>query len=327
MKNGIDACYNSYRKQYETSFLEIVVLGNTSTIPPVENMIKHVFEDKDNCKVHFLDDEGDGLSNALRNKGVTNSNFMAFACAFVGGGFNTKDINDIKILNADEVGKNETSLQVADPTIHSASSIFAIKVNHKITKPYFNAWDLISSPFAQEGEKYFLVGPYYATTNGGQTKTRFECPEIKKLIFNENASKLKADNPNSNFLITYCIDENNQKIQDEIPKTDAQGKTYYSYADYVADKRAISSNDIEIVGYGYSNDEEFPDNEGYYMGTIYNYSPAAPVDKKLQIYFWKRTNTAYKGGECYYDKNKQKKIDFETFRNEAKKKGRCNLYS
>lgn len=324
LRDAINDLYTRYiGSKRSESQLEVVVLGNTSTIKPVRNLIKDIFTSS-SAKVHFLDDEGDGLSNALRNKGVTNSNFMAFACAFVGGGFNTKDINDIKILNADEVGKNETSLQVADPTIHSASSIFAINVNHKITEPFFNAWDLISSPFAQEGEKYFLVGPYVSTSNG-RKELFFKRPEINKLIFKENASELKADNPNSNFLITYRIDNGDNWIGDEKPKTDASGNMYYSYDDYVKEAM-ISSNDIEIVGYGYSNNKEFPDNEGYYMGTIYNYSPAAPVDKKLQIYFWKQIDRQT-GGECYYDKKNQKKIDFETFRNEAKNNGRCNLYS
>lgn len=325
LKDGIEKCYKNYRTRYETSDLEIVVLGNTSTIPPVVSMINSVFESENDCKVHFLDNEGDPLSDALREKGVTNSNFMAFACAFVGGGINTEDINDIKILNADETKKNETSLQVADPTIHSASSIFAINVNHKITEPFFNAWDLISSPFAQEGEKYFLVGPYVSTSNG-RKELFFTRPEINKLIFKENASELKADNPNSNFLITYRIDKGNKWIGDEKPEYDASGNMYYSYDDYV--KEAMSSSkDIEIVGYGYSNDKKFPDNGGYYMGTIYNYSPAAPVDKKLQIYFWKQTDKQT-GGQCYCDTDKgQKEISFDDFKKKALNDGRCNLYS
>lgn len=322
--NAINNLYTNYTgSKRSESQLEVVVLGNTSTIKPVRKLIKNIFpENGTSVPVHFLDDNNE-LSNALRQKGVTNSNFMAFACAFVGGGINTKDINDIKILNANETEKNETSLQVADPTIHSASSIFAINVNHKITEPFFNAWDLISSPFAQEGEKYFLVGPYVSTSNG-EKELLFKSPEIKKLIFKKGASKLEANNPNSNFLITYRIDKGNKWISDEKPEYDASGNMYYSYDDYVEEAMS-SSKDIEIVGYGYSNDKKFPDNEGYYIGTIYNYSPAAPVDKKLQIYFWKQTDKQT-GGECYYDKKNQKKIDFETFRNEAIKDGRCNLY-
>ena len=307
-----------------------VVLGNTSTIPPVVDMINNVFDGKKNCKVHFLDAKKDELSDALRKKGVTNSNFMAFACAFVGGGINTEDINDIKILNADETEKKEVSSSERDgigeniktvvtPTIHGAGadSIFAIKVLHNLKVPHFEAWDLISSPLAHEGKQYFLVGPYVdSLENPGETQ--FTPVSVNRLKLKDNAPILYAedDNPNRNFLITEFVDKCNKPEY-------IDGKEYYTYENNC--KAIESLSGIEIVGRGHSDKKSFKVNASCYVGVIYDYNPATPVDKKLQIYYWQRTGEKT-GGYCYCDEKNQEQIDFETFRKEAKNDGRCNLY-
>lgn len=333
LEDAIQSVLTDYQSKNQNKKLEVVVLGNTSTIPPVVDMIDKVFDGKKNCEVHFLDNETDKLSNALRKKGVTNSNFMAFACAFVGGGISTEDINDIKILNADETEKKEVPgsegggigeniKTVVTPTIHGAGadSIFAIQVYHNHKDPHFKAWDLISSPLAHEGKQYFLVGPYVDHLEN-PTKPQFTPVIVNRLKLKDNAPILYAedDNPNRNFLITEFVDKCNKPEY-------IDGKDYYTYENNC--KAIESLSGIEIVGRGHSDKKSFKVNASCYVGVIYDYNPATPVDKKLQIYYWrKQQDAAYKGGVCYYDQDKQEKIDFETFRNEAKKDGRCNLYS
>lgn len=269
-------------KQIAGTMLEIVLIGGSSRLPFIQEYIEDVLRHKKIEKYEFLHVENIG---AGKEYGVTDSNFIAFAAAWIGGRFGKKDDGEEGVqavfpdFKGDELPDTEQSQDDNRQPKHGAEDVYLIHCTD-------GTYRIIADPRPKSGKKYWITGEAFSKIIRGKKGRAYEPPRIYVLDRGNN------NNP---------LPENN--IIDKIENYSDKGQSGL---------REMRAAEIECYRPN-EDDEKNEQEESRYIGIVYDYSFTAIDEKKLQVYLYtKKTHKCYKS-------DRQEEITYEGFLRRAKK--------
>lgn len=299
---AIQSCIRTARRKAKNGIqeneLQVVLTGGSSPLPfiseYVEEALRGVGMTKSQYQIRRITDLPE-----VEKLGITNSNFMACAAAWVGGGSVTGEKKqDVKVVGEQEVKKMEKKARQAikeQQPLHGADNIYAIECIDE-------AYHIIADPEPKPGKNYWITdGSYEAVEFTHENKK--DSPEW---VWDEEAELyVRYYDKYSRPKVSVLYRGNNRKPLPEEKIKKSELSEYLEKGEEGV--KELEDRKIECF------EGECDDNDGHYIATVYDYDFALSDKSKMQMYLYSENE----GNKCYKS-DRQEAITYEEFLCRAK---------
>lgn len=292
---AIQSCIKTARRKAKNGIqengIQVVLTGGSSPLPFISEYVEEALIDVGMTKSQYQIRRITDLPE-VKKLGITNSNFMACAAAWVGGGSVTGEKKqDVKVVGEQEAKKMEKKARQAikeQQPLHGADNIYAIECIDE-------AYHIIADPEPKPGKNYWITNGLYQTVVG----TRQDNPKNSQSWEWDEAAKFEA------LPVLVLYRGNNRK---PLPKEKIKKSELSEYLEKGEEGvKKLEDRKIECFK------GECDDNEGHYIATIYDYDFALSDKSKMQMYLY----SGKEGHKCYKS-DRQEAITYDEFLRRAK---------
>lgn len=298
---AIQSCIQTARRKAKNGIqkneLQVVLTGGSSPLPfiseYVEEALRGVGMTKSQYQIRRITDLPE-----VKKLGITNSNFMACAAAWVGGGSVTGKKQDVKVVGEQEVKKMEKKARQAvkaQQPLHGADNIYAIEC---IDEAYY----IIADPEPKPGKNYWITDGSYEAVE----ITRDNMEDSPEWNWDEEAELyVRYYDKYSRPKVSVLYRGNNRKPLPEEKIKKSELSEYLEKGEEGV--KELEDRKIECF------EGECDDNDGHYIATVYDYDFALSDKSKMQMYLYSENE----GHKCYKS-GRQEAITYEEFLSRAK---------
>lgn len=299
---AIQSCMQTARIEAKNGIqeneLQVVLTGGSSPLPFISEYVEEALSGVGMTKSQYQIRRITDLPE-VEKLGITNSNFMACAAAWVGGGSVTGKNQDVKVFGKQEVENMEKKARQAikeQQPLHGADNIYAIECIDE-------AYHIIADPEPKPGKNYWITDGRYQIVVG----TRQDKPKNSRNWKWDEAAELyvKYGDKFEALPVWVLYRGNNRKPLPEEKIKKSELSEYLEKGEEGVKK--LEDRKIECF------EGECDDNEGHYIATVYDYDFALSDKSKMQMYLY----SGKEGHKCYKS-DRQEAITYEEFLRRAK---------